>query len=176
MTTIDSFFTLKNVWLGRGEETPQFEAILVIKGRDVAYVKNRGTGGSNSYQWIEPFSHQWAEKKLLPVAVKVASAKEPEFADLYSRSASTALDSLVFDAVETYRFTRGKDKIPTSAPQGLKRGATVEFGRENGEKTRGRVLKINKKSVLVETLEDRGSRHVKGAKFRVHPSLVTVVS
>lgn len=197
MTTLDprleSFLSVKNLWVGRGEETPQFECILVIKGRDVAVAKNAGRGGCNTYFWKEPFNFTWANEKLFPLAAKVASAKEPDFEDLYSKSPSTALDSLVFDAVETARVERSisrrrgpfrsenldGENLGVASTQGtpglLKKGAKVEFGRHNGEKTLGKVLKVNKKSVLVETLEARGSKFAVGSKFRVAPSLLTVV-
>jgi len=50
-------------------------------------------------------------------------------------------------------------------------GDTVLFGRENGEKTLGRVVKINAASVKVEQTEARGGRPV-GTIWRVAPSLV----
>ena len=40
----------------------------------------------------------------------------------------------------------------------VKVGMQVVFGRENGEKTLGEVVKINPKRVKVRTLEDRGQR------------------
>lgn len=207
MTTLnprlESFFSIKNLWIGRGEETPQFECILVIKGRDVAVAKNAGRGGCNTYLWKEPFNFTWANEKLFPLAAKVASAKEPDFKDLYSKSPSTALDSLVFDAVETARVERSlsrrrgsfrsenldgetrnasfdeKAQWPSASTSGgpglLKRGVKVEFGRSNGEKTVGKVLKVNRKSVIVEALESRGSKHAPGTKFRVAPSLLTIL-
>ncbi|NDD28464.1 MAG: hypothetical protein EB084_09400 [Proteobacteria bacterium] len=50
-------------------------------------------------------------------------------------------------------------------------GDTVLFGRENGEKTLGRVVKVNAASVKVEQTEARGGRPV-GTIWRVAPSLV----
>jgi len=50
-------------------------------------------------------------------------------------------------------------------------GMKVLFGRPNGEKTFGEVIKINRKKVKVKTLEFRGSRSPKGAIWGVPPSL-----
>jgi hypothetical protein len=59
----------------------------------------------------------------------------------------------------------------------LKIGDRVSFGRANGEKTEGVVIKISLKSIGVETTEDRGVGRVReaGKKWRVHPSLVTKI-
>ncbi len=56
----------------------------------------------------------------------------------------------------------------------LRPGDRVLFGRPNGEKTLGRVVRVSAKSVSVEQLEERGTSRVRqaGAKWRVHPSLV----
>ena len=56
----------------------------------------------------------------------------------------------------------------------FKVGATVLFGRTNGEKTRGRITKVNSKSYKVTTLESRGTRsqHSSGGSWRVPHSLV----
>lgn len=45
----------------------------------------------------------------------------------------------------------------------VKVGMTVVFGRENGEKTTGKVVKMNPKKAKVEILEDRGSRSKAGS-------------
>jgi len=50
-------------------------------------------------------------------------------------------------------------------------GDTVLFGRTHGEKTLGKVVGINAKSVKVEQTEERGSRPV-GTVWRVASSLV----
>lgn len=50
-------------------------------------------------------------------------------------------------------------------------GDTVLFGRENGEKTRGRVVKINASTIKVEQTEERGGRPI-GTVWRVAASLV----
>ena len=57
-------------------------------------------------------------------------------------------------------------------------GDLVEFGRPNGEKTEGRVVRVNAASVTIEQTEARGVSRVReaGAKWRVHPSLVRLVS
>ena len=51
-------------------------------------------------------------------------------------------------------------------------GDLVYFGRANGEKTLGKVVKINGKKLKVEQLEARGSRPV-GTPWGVPPSLCT---
>ena len=56
----------------------------------------------------------------------------------------------------------------------FKVGETVLFGRTNGEKTRGRITKVNSKSYKVTTLESRGTRsqYNSGGSWRVPHSLV----
>ena len=53
-------------------------------------------------------------------------------------------------------------------------GDIVIFGTPNGEQTRGRVVRVNRKSLSIEQLEVRGQRRVRsvGTKWRCHPSLV----
>jgi len=53
-------------------------------------------------------------------------------------------------------------------------GDIVIFGTPNGEQTRGRVVRVNRKSLSIEQLEVRGQRRVRGVgtKWRCHPSLV----
>lgn len=53
-------------------------------------------------------------------------------------------------------------------------GDIVIFGTPNGEKTRGRVVRVNRKSLSIEQLEVRGQQRVRGVgtKWRCHPSLV----
>lgn len=190
MTVLDRFealVSLRNLQYFGGEETAAFTATLVIKDKEVAQVRNAGRGGSNIYHWKAPLTNQWANEKLVPLAARLMTAKEPEFTDLYSKSPSTALDSMVFDLVEKERLKRAGQKLASSFfPEGdeptptmppvpkrvFKIGMRVVFGRENGQQTTGKVLKINRTSVQVETLEDRG-RHRKGTKFRVAPSLLT---
>jgi len=52
-------------------------------------------------------------------------------------------------------------------------GDVVSFGRPNGEQTLGKVMKVNRKSLKVKTLEDRG--HGRGGSvggmWRVPPSM-----
>jgi len=57
-------------------------------------------------------------------------------------------------------------------------GDLVEFGRPNGEKTEGRVVRVNAASITIEQTEARGVSRIReaGAKWRVHPSLVRLVS
>jgi len=52
-------------------------------------------------------------------------------------------------------------------------GMKIVFGRPNGEKTTGRIIKINQKSLKVETFESRGSngRAPAATVWRVAPSL-----
>jgi len=59
----------------------------------------------------------------------------------------------------------------------FKIGDIVEFGRPNGEKTEGRVVRVNAASVTIEQTEVRGQTRIReaGTKWRVHPSLVRLV-
>lgn len=56
----------------------------------------------------------------------------------------------------------------------FKVGDVVVFGRPNGEQTRGRVVRVNRKSIAIEQMGERGIHraHKAGTKWRVHPSLV----
>jgi len=93
-----NFVTLKNVHLNGGEETPRFSATLVIRGREVATVSNHGTGGCCTYWWNEPCSRKWAEEKLFPIAVRVASEEHPDFRDFFEKSPHEALSIQSFIA------------------------------------------------------------------------------
>lgn len=55
-------------------------------------------------------------------------------------------------------------------------GDRVYFGRTNGEKSLGEVVKVNLKSLKVKLLEERGSRrsYTVGGTWRVPPSLCTL--
>jgi len=55
-------------------------------------------------------------------------------------------------------------------------GDRVYFGRTNGEKSLGEVVKVNLKSLKVKLLEERGSRrsYAVGGTWRVPPSLCTL--
>lgn len=57
-------------------------------------------------------------------------------------------------------------------------GMEVVFGRQNGQKTRGIVRKMNQKTAKVETLESRGVQrsHEPGEVWKVHYSLMEPVS
>lgn len=48
----------------------------------------------------------------------------------------------------------------------------ISFGRPNGQKTRAKVIRINRKTVTVEILEPRGNRPVH-TRWRVDPALIT---
>lgn len=54
-------------------------------------------------------------------------------------------------------------------------GDQVEFGRPNGEKTVGTVIKVNRKSLKIRQDESRGSQRTRtaGTTWNVHPSFVT---
>src|SRR6476646_3244892 len=56
------------------------------------------------------------------------------------------------------------------------RGQKVLFGRASGEQTLGEVIKVNRKSIKVKTLEARGYGRgsTPGTIWRVHPSLLTL--
>lgn len=56
-------------------------------------------------------------------------------------------------------------------PTQIRIGERVYFGRTHGEKTLGRVLKVNAKSISVVQLEARGG-HAVGTKWRVGPKFV----
>lgn len=163
-----TFVTLNNVQLEGGEETPRFSATLVIRGREIAIVRNHGTGGCCTYWWNEPCNHKWAAEKLFPIAVKAAVEKYPEYETLYKKSPSEALDSLVMDALYDYEESRNS----TKGKDWISKGAIVRFGRPSGEKTLGKVVKVNRKSVVIVSLEDRGSRSKMGAKWKVAPSFL----
>jgi hypothetical protein len=53
-------------------------------------------------------------------------------------------------------------------------GDEVIFGRPNGEQTRGRVVRVNRRSISVEQMETRGQSRIRkaGVKWRVGKSLV----
>lgn len=54
-------------------------------------------------------------------------------------------------------------------------GMKVYFGRPNGEKTLGEIVKINPKRFKIRTLEKRGGyqQYTEGALWNVPPSLCT---
>jgi len=56
-------------------------------------------------------------------------------------------------------------------------GDLVTFGRPSGEKTEGRVIRVNAASITIEQTEQRGQTRIReaGTKWRVHPSLVRLV-
>lgn len=55
-------------------------------------------------------------------------------------------------------------------------GMQVIFGRERGEKTLGKVIKMNPKTAKVETLEDRGSKYPAGSVWGVPYSMMSPAS
>jgi hypothetical protein len=65
---------------------------------------------------------------------------------------------------------------PPASSGSIKPGDTVLFGRPHGEKTKGRVLRVAARTILVETLEGRGQgKHGSaGKKWRVARALVTL--
>lgn len=54
-------------------------------------------------------------------------------------------------------------------------GMIIEFGRENGEKTKGEVVKMNPKMAKVKILENRGRNSQQGAVWNVGYGLMTEV-
>lgn len=54
----------------------------------------------------------------------------------------------------------------------FKVGQKVHFGRPNGEKTLGEIIKLNPSKARIRTLEDRGSRSVAGVVWTVPYSLI----
>ena len=54
------------------------------------------------------------------------------------------------------------------------KGDVVIFGRPSGEKTLGRVVRVNAATYTIEALEERGTKrsHTAGGKWRVAKSLV----
>lgn len=73
-------------------------------------------------------------------------------------------------AVDSYQVAQREAPMNTNFTV----GQVVMFGRPNGEKTRGKIVDINMKSVTVITTEDRGKTKA-GVKWRVAPSLVTPI-
>lgn len=63
---------------------------------------------------------------------------------------------------------------PPASEAGFMVGQEVLFGRENGEKTRGRVVKVNPTRLKIEQLEARGG-HAIGTKWNVPPKFVSPV-
>jgi len=57
--------------------------------------------------------------------------------------------------------------------ESFRNGMKVRFGRVSGEKTLGRITKMNPKSAKVETLEERGSNRSVGQVWSVPYSLMT---
>lgn len=55
-------------------------------------------------------------------------------------------------------------------------GMIIEFGRENGEKTRGEVVKMNPKMAKVRILENRGRNSPQGSVWNVGYSLMAEVN
>ena len=57
----------------------------------------------------------------------------------------------------------------------MEKGDKVRFGRDNGEKTLGEVVKVNRSTIMVKQLESRGTMkaHPVGTVWRVRPSLCT---
>lgn len=171
---LENFFSIRNLHVGRGEETPQFDGVLTMNGKDVANVRNHGRGGVTIFHWILPLNRKWAEEKLYPLATKIAVAKDPEFKDLYQKSGDTALEMLVFDYIEKERTARTPQRLPPpGSPATLSKGTKVLFGKKDQQKMQGKVVKMNRKTVTVELMEEWAGYN-KGTIFRVSPGLLTL--
>lgn len=59
-----------------------------------------------------------------------------------------------------------------------RKGMIVRFGRKSGEKTEGKIIKVNPKSLKIEQIGGRGVRkaHREGTIWTVHPNLVELVN
>lgn len=57
-------------------------------------------------------------------------------------------------------------------------GSEVVFGRQNGEQTKGFVIKVNQKTYKIRTTEERGNKRIKqkGVIYNVSKSLVRLAS
>ena len=81
------------------------------------------------------------------------------------------------NTTETTTETTFNTETNTPCVSGVKVGDLVTFGRPNGQKTEGRVIRVNPVSITVEQTEARGVVKVReaGTKWRLHPSLVQLV-
>lgn len=177
---LHQFISLRDMYLSRGDETPCFSATLFIKGERAGVVLNRGMGGANIYRWEGEFCKKEVQDKICAFAAKLAAAREPKYKELWEKLPTEALTSLIFDLV-SIEERKGIPKInpspvpsPTFKPT-FKVGNKVVFGRTRGERTEGRVVKVCRKNVVVESTEARSNYPV-GTKFRVDPGLLTLVA
>lgn len=71
-----------------------------------------------------------------------------------------------------------EETMATRMADKFKVGDKVTFGRPNGEKTLGTVVKINSATVVVMQDEERGVHRTRavGTKWKVHPSLIQLVT
>ena len=188
-------FKLKNLKLAGGDETHRFEAILCVVNNDdtrsieVAHVSNGGRGGGNIYRPLGKLTYEDIRGKIAAAAKRIIvrnleeNPPEPEawetpgsrLALAKSLKGSDALDWHITDLINQHYAQRFQRRRRTRAPRTvdttLGKGDVVIFGRDNGEKTRGKIVKVNKKSFKVEILEDRGSRSKKGQVWRVAKTL-----
>jgi len=84
----------------KGDETPRFEGLLFSKGNKLARVRNAGTGGMCTFDWIDPYNKKWAEDNFLPLMVKYAILDYPEFEDLFRCHPYEALSLLILAFVD----------------------------------------------------------------------------
>jgi len=70
------------------------------------------------------------------------------------------------------KFVIDKRERDTMRKEDYHKGMIVIFGRENGEKTRGEIVKCNPKTAKIKILEDRGRTSVAGQIWKVPYSLI----
>lgn len=185
MNTFGNRFSLTSVQFAGGEETPMFSATFnVMKNGEaipIATVRNGGRGGQCFFTPIDEDKARFLFDKLGPAIQKYAIAKEPQYASLYSKSVNEALSGFAMDLFFAHmqrdalkaQIRQQVAKHPVT--EGFRIGQTVRFGRKNGEKTLGKVVKVNRKSLKVQILENRGSKSPSGEVWRVAPGLCEVV-
>lgn len=167
----------------------------------VSHVSNGGRGGSDMHYPIEPITHDFLMKKLGPAVTrglvkyyrahpeKCTSFNDEDPVEQTVRllegkdqerlvSGYSNLDWLVNELInrryeERLRRRDRRTSARNAKNSPFKLGQKVIFGRKRGEKTLGKVVKINKKTLGVEILEDRGSKSVVGQVWRVSPALCT---
>lgn len=96
-------WTLAKVKMAGGEETPRFEAMLVVDGVEVAHVSNGGTGGANRFYWN---GGETTRARVWPLLVKKAleSVKDDaRYPDLY-------VDSMIFAEIDVVALAKRLDR------------------------------------------------------------------